>query len=210
MKDLFSEKMTGSPNRPFRILTVCTGNICRSPFLELLLNIEFSDEPILVESAGTAALVGHATDETMQSFAPDCAIGKLSNHRARQLTQGLLQEADLVLALDRNHRRIIAEMYPRAIRRAFTLREFSRLCNLVDMDVVSAGSHDSKFDALSSAVNKVSMMRGTGPILEDPAADDVLDPFRRDQNDYVRCVQQLTPAANKTAWFLKRAMSGDR
>jgi protein-tyrosine phosphatase len=52
-----------------RILIVCTGNICRSPFIERLLQRQLderrpgSDRGILVHSAGTGALTGSAMDE---------------------------------------------------------------------------------------------------------------------------------------------------
>src|SRR5450759_4050488 len=47
-----------------RILIVCTGNICRSPFIERLLQHELDspgngfEQGIIVRSAGTGALVG--------------------------------------------------------------------------------------------------------------------------------------------------------
>ncbi|MCC7128594.1 MAG: hypothetical protein IT192_07250, partial [Microbacteriaceae bacterium] len=41
-----------------RILTVCTGNICRSPLAEALLAKELKGLPVAVESAGTGAIDG--------------------------------------------------------------------------------------------------------------------------------------------------------
>ena len=52
-----------------RILIVCTGNICRSPFIERLLQCHLderrpgSERGIRVRSAGTGALTGSAMDE---------------------------------------------------------------------------------------------------------------------------------------------------
>ncbi len=43
---------------PFKILTVCTGNICRSPLAEGLLRKVLRGLPVEVSSAGTGALVG--------------------------------------------------------------------------------------------------------------------------------------------------------
>ena len=48
---------------PARVLTVCTGNICRSPFLERALQAELDRSwgpgGIEVSSGGTGALAGH-------------------------------------------------------------------------------------------------------------------------------------------------------
>lgn len=41
-----------------RILTVCTGNICRSPLAAELLASRLDPQNFIVESAGTSALVG--------------------------------------------------------------------------------------------------------------------------------------------------------
>ena len=54
----------------FRILVVCSGNMCRSPLAELLLRAKLAAAPsagadrVLVTSAGTAAVPGAAMDPT--------------------------------------------------------------------------------------------------------------------------------------------------
>ena len=53
------------PSGPVRVLTVCTGNICRSPYAELLLREGFGwarPGAFEVTSAGTHALVGRPVD----------------------------------------------------------------------------------------------------------------------------------------------------
>mgnify|MGYP002738687724 CR=1 FL=1 len=49
--------MTESTISPYRILTVCTGNVCRSPAAERLLEHTLNPS-VTVRSAGTRALVG--------------------------------------------------------------------------------------------------------------------------------------------------------
>ena len=51
----------------FSILTVCTGNICRSPAVERLLTRKLGPT-VSVSSAGTHALVGHPIAEPMASL----------------------------------------------------------------------------------------------------------------------------------------------
>ncbi|MBP6133345.1 MAG: low molecular weight phosphotyrosine protein phosphatase, partial [Thauera sp.] len=70
-----------------KILTLCTGNICRSPLAEFLLRDRLAarGRAATVASAGIGALVGHPADETTQRVALRHGID-LSPHVARQLT----------------------------------------------------------------------------------------------------------------------------
>ena len=68
---------TGRRTGPFSILTVCTGNICRSPLAEGLLRMVLGGLDVTVQSAGTAALVGEPMTEQNQRIAADLASGEL-------------------------------------------------------------------------------------------------------------------------------------
>lgn len=108
-----------------RILTVCTGNICRSPVAERLLAARLGDRAE-VTSAGTRAVVGAPIDPGMASLL-DTAGEASGGFAARQLTATQIRDADLVLALTRAHRARILEEVPAALRRTFTLLEFARI-----------------------------------------------------------------------------------
>jgi protein-tyrosine phosphatase len=127
---------------PFSILTVCSGNICRSPLAEQLLRAgtrEWSE--VTVASAGTTALVGEPMTEQAQALSFEFGGDGAETHRARELTEEQLRDADLVLGLSREHRRAIVELYPRATRHAFTLREFARLvAGITDDDLEHAAT----------------------------------------------------------------------
>lgn len=84
-----------------RILTVCLGNICRSPTAEAALRDAAADAGVdlEVDSAGTAAYhVGEPPDERMTAAAAevDLELGGA----ARQVTPDDLSSFDLVLAMD--------------------------------------------------------------------------------------------------------------
>ncbi len=64
-----------------------------------------------VESAGIAALEGHAADKTMSEVAADHGLS-LEGHIARQFTAEIAAEFDLILALEKGHTRVISEMAP--------------------------------------------------------------------------------------------------
>lgn len=92
-----------------KILVVCTGNICRSPIAEGLLKLALPNKQLF--SAGTMAMVGDGADSN--SIAVSTAHGlDIAAHRAQQLTQVMLQHADLVLTLDGSHNDWIFRRYP--------------------------------------------------------------------------------------------------
>jgi len=91
------------------VLVVCVGNICRSPTGERML--AKSCPSLRVESAGIAALEGHAADKTMSEVAQNHGLS-LEGHIARQFSAEIAAEFDLILALEKGHIRVITEMAP--------------------------------------------------------------------------------------------------
>jgi protein-tyrosine phosphatase len=98
-----------------RILTLCHGNICRSPLAEVLIEAAVAADPLLaghvvVSSAGTSD--EHAGEGMhTNSAAILSARGLRSTHQARLFTPTMASTLDLVLAADqanlRNGRSII-------------------------------------------------------------------------------------------------------
>ena len=105
-----------------RILTVCTGNICRSPIAEMALRSRLPDE-YEVSSAGLGALVGHEVDAESRRAA-EAAGQQVWPHAARQFNQALAQEADLILVMDQGHRREILGYHSQFSGKTFLLRHF--------------------------------------------------------------------------------------
>lgn len=91
------------------ILIVCTGNICRSPTAERLMQEALPK--IKVSSAGIAALSGHLADETATAIAKQYGIS-LEGHIARQLTSPLCQQHDLILVMEQQHINAVAHILP--------------------------------------------------------------------------------------------------
>lgn len=117
------------------ILIVCTGNVCRSPYIERLLAVRIAHCGISVSSAGTNALVGAEMDPRVARRLTEVGADP-SDFLARQLTADLVQAADLVLCATRAHRSAVVRMEPRALRRVYALADFSDLAaHLADSDV---------------------------------------------------------------------------
>ena len=105
------------------ILTVCTGNICRSPAAELLLAREFG-AAAEVSSAGTYAMVGHGIPAPMLVCLDEDGIDGRSHH-ARQLTAALARESDLIICMSAQHRARAVSEAPFALKRTFLLSEIA-------------------------------------------------------------------------------------
>ncbi|MGE8152636.1 low molecular weight protein-tyrosine-phosphatase [Pseudomonas vancouverensis] len=103
-----------------KILVVCIGNICRSPTVEALLKSKVAARGIDVSSAGLGALV----DKPMDSIALEVLRehgGDHPDHKARQLTREMLQQADVVLTMEQRHIDAIARMAPEVRGKTFLL-----------------------------------------------------------------------------------------
>lgn len=145
---------------PYRVLFVCTANICRSAYADLVANraapagVEFS-------SAGVQALVGHDIDPPMAELAA-ARHGAEGPHAARQLTRALMAEADLVVAMAAEHRRFILDEWPMFARKTYVIGHVAR-----EVPNVPEGAGA---DALVE-----HLWRHRTP----QADDDVADPYRR-------------------------------
>jgi protein-tyrosine phosphatase len=86
------------------ILVVCTGNICRSPMTQALLQRHLRERglDIPVSSAGILGWnEGPAVDEAVAALA-DRGI-ELNGHVSRRIDGDLIRDADLVLTMTSDH-----------------------------------------------------------------------------------------------------------
>ena len=173
----------------FSILTVCTGNVCRSPAVERLLSSKLGST-VRVTSAGTHALVGHPISEPMAALLRGAGVEE-APFEARRLSEQLLKDADLVLPLTRAQRSLVVELWPAAVRRTFTLREFARLLDQVDPSALPAGT---PADRLRAAIPLAAAERGR--MRTSPDEDDVVDPFRLSDEVYALSFDQLRSAVD--------------
>ena len=175
------------PGGRARILTVCTGNICRSPYAERVLRHALPAESVEVASAGTGALVGEGIDPEAVALLGARGVDHLGHH-ARQLTRGQLADADLVLAMTTQHRAAVARLLPRAVHRTFTALEVARLLPATDLAGLPADP-GGRLLALPAAL---AAARGQQPRGE--GSDDVGDPFRRGAAAFATMADELDPA----------------
>lgn len=159
-----------STSSPFRVLCVCTGNVARSPAAERLLARALGPS-VRVTSAGTRALVGRGLATPMDVLVARAGADP-SDFGARDVTPAMLREADLVLALTREHRAQTVELAPATVRRTFTLREYARLLAELGPAALTGSSPGERG---RQSVPLASARRHRAVVHE----DDVGDPYRR-------------------------------
>lgn len=187
-----------------RILAVCSGNICRSPLTAQLLQSKLPSTNYLVTSAGTAVLAGESSPIEAQRVATSMGVSGAEKHRAALLTSEKVSQADLILSMERIHRRQAARLSPTAARRAFTLLEFAHVASQLQEEELKTLIR-SQLDSTAPAIEVIARMRGVVPRLSDARLYDVEDPFGRSEQTYQRSARQINAAVDHIVAFFGRA-----
>jgi protein-tyrosine phosphatase len=199
--------MTTSPARTttFRMLFVCTGNLCRSPFAEILLRHLLraglgreQAERFTVSSAGTNAIAGLGMDPLSRAeLAPWRLDNAAEEFVARRLDAATIRKADIVLTADRSHRSFVVRLEPSALRATFCIREWERLLRGTNLGTLPA----DPVECAQAIVAGAHLRRGT--LSYASAADDAIpDPIGLPPSAHRAVAQMVTSAAQCTAELL--------
>jgi sulfate adenylyltransferase len=162
-----------------QVLFVCTANICRSPYMELAARAMLGpDATLQLSSAGTIGFTDKPMDPTMATAfeaKPDVTPEAIAAFRSRRLTGALIDEADLVLTAETEHRQFILTEYPAAFRKVFSLGQFA--------------SGVQRVDSRLSGVDLVKTVASTSGVAQ--VRVDVADPYRRGRRAVAAAAAQI-------------------
>ncbi len=115
------------------ILVVCVGNICRSPTAEYMLRKQLSEKgrSVRVESAGIAALVDKGAEKTAAKMALETGVD-MAPHKARQLTEKMIHEYDLVLVMEQGHIKAVEALAPTSRGKVHLLGRWNKNIEIPD------------------------------------------------------------------------------
>ena len=146
-------------------LFVCTANICRSAYAEVLTAQLLGRLPatgLVVTSAGTHGAHGNPMDPAMVVEAERRGVDP-AGFVSRPLTRTVIDEADLVLTAEASHRTFVLQERPVAVSRTFSLGQFASA--LADVPAEAEGK---------DLLRAVRRARATAR-----PDEDVADPYRR-------------------------------
>ncbi|RGE19799.1 low molecular weight phosphatase family protein [Leucobacter sp. wl10] len=179
---------------PVAVLTVCTGNICRSPLAEQLLRSRFADDPRFeFGSAGLEAVAGAPMDPAAARQLVALG-GDPAGLIGEQIGERHADAADLILTMTRSQRDEVVRRFPRSVRRVFTLAEFSAL---LDLDESQAATADPR-----ALIEEASRRRSEVRLGE---ADDVVDPIDAADEVHARVASQVAGYVDAIAAGLGRS-----
>ena len=173
------------------ILVVCTGNVCRSPYMERVTQ-KIVDEAwgagaVVVRSAGTGALVGHPMDRGTEEILSASGVAT-EGFVARQIVKELVSSSTLVLTATRAHRGPVSSLHPRALRYTFALGDFVHLADHIADEEMPRTEDAAEW--MTQIIQLVAQRRGhVAPLA--PEDVDVVDPYRRGREVFRQMAEQL-------------------
>ncbi|WP_129789523.1 low molecular weight protein-tyrosine-phosphatase [Promicromonospora panici] len=156
-------------------MTVCTGNICRSPMAEIVLRDRFEaaglGDAVVVDSSGVSDEEhGNPVDRRARAVLAERGYPTGDGHRARQVTTDDVRSRDLILAMTTRHARGLRDLAGR-----------------VGGDAT------------------IRMYRSFDPSVADFPEDelDIADPWYGGSRDFEVCLSEIEAAADGVVHFVR-------
>ncbi|AOZ73807.1 protein tyrosine phosphatase [Clostridium pasteurianum] len=110
-----------------RILFVCTGNTCRSCMAEAIFNKFCNIEGVLAFSAGLSVVPESITSKNSALLVKENLDMDLASRKAVQLTEEMIEEAELILTMTSYMADIIKNKFKQHKSKVYPLNEYVSL-----------------------------------------------------------------------------------
>jgi len=111
-----------------KILIICTGNVCRSPVVERLLKKRLAQRGYadwVVHSAGTGEYQPRSASRFSVEVIRETEGIDLSDHQSKVATQAMVEQANLTICMEANHKEILSLESPAEADKIFLLSEMA-------------------------------------------------------------------------------------
>lgn len=191
------------------MLTLCTGNVCRSPLAAMMLTNRLDPTRFEVASAGIAPLIGDRMPDEALSIASRMDLDDATQHRAAEVTSDLIANSDLVIGMTRAHRSSAITLEPAAVKKAFTLLEFAHVVSHIQHEPMSTPEYQDT-DVERATLETIKRMRGVVAPLHPDERYDVEDPYGRSKQVFQRSARQIDNAVEQIAEFFHHALASSQ
>jgi protein-tyrosine-phosphatase/predicted ATP-grasp superfamily ATP-dependent carboligase len=138
-----------------RIIFVCQGNICRSPFAAALLRLRLSVGHVVIGSAGMLPLPGRSPPRLGLAAAAAYDID-LAAYRSAWLTRRMAEEASLLVVFDEITRMALLDRYPYIAVPLILLGDLARLGEIADPIDGGAAEFKRVYGQIETAITELA------------------------------------------------------
>jgi len=162
-------KNRARPNNVKKILFICKGNVCRSPFAEFYAKEAFKDKNFIFYSCGLEVDQQVPSPEMAIQIATDYQVD-LSPNRSKSVKYCNIEKVDLIIGMEFSHYQGLRNHYPHVQNKMLLLRDFlpwpaSLQCNIADPYGENADEFRKCFNIMSLALDRmvVLLLENQGP-----------------------------------------------
>lgn len=172
----------------FKVLAVCTANICRSPMMEMSLRrLTAAQGDVTVASAGSRGSDGRPADPVTATVGSEFGLD-LSSHQSQPLTAELIDNADLIVVAELDHLLAVIDKRPQAFAKTFLL-----------LELASVATPRLPEESLNEWVARQHGGRTPSAVMKSSIAFGLSDPYRQGDAKIRKAAKQVVDATTAIA-----------